>query len=151
MSSDSLTSGQKRTVAYFNDIDIGNYQYVAMNQHPLKPHRVRMTDALIKAYNLDTKMKVMKVEQDYYDQVDLTKFHSDDYIDFLSRVTPDNKDIFSDHISRFNFGEDCPVFLGLYDYCKTYSAGSVLGADYVINGESDISINWSGGLHHAKK
>jgi histone deacetylase 1/2 len=66
-------------------------------------------------------------------------------------VTPDNKEIFTDQISRFNFGEDCPVFLGLYDYCKTYAAGSVLGADYVLKGEAEIAINWSGGLHHAKK
>jgi uncharacterized protein YacL (UPF0231 family) len=49
-----------------------------------------MTDTLIKAYELDKHMKSMEVDLDYYDSVDLTKFHSDDYIDFLSRVTPDN-------------------------------------------------------------
>jgi len=138
-------------VAYFYDQDIGNYQYVAQNQHPLKPHRTRMTDVLIRAYGMDKQLIHMDLDDDYYESVDLTKFHSDDYIDFLSKVTPDNKEIFSDHISRFNFGEDCPVFLGLYDYCKTYAAGSVLGADYVLNGEAEIAINWSGGLHHAKK
>ncbi len=52
---------------------------------------------------------------------------------------------------RFNFGEDCPIFEGLYDFCRLYSAGSVLAARSLNAGESDIAINWAGGLHHAKK
>ena len=32
-------------VAYFYDPDIGNYHY--SNQHPMKPHRIKMTHALI--------------------------------------------------------------------------------------------------------
>lgn len=56
-----------------------------------------------------------------------------------------------DSMVRFNFGEDCPVFEGLYDFCRLYSTGSVLAARSLNKGESDIAINWAGGLHHAKK
>ena len=52
---------------------------------------------------------------------------------------------------RYNFGEDCPVFPCMYDYCKTYAAGSLLAADSIVAQHSDIAINWAGGLHHAKK
>ena len=52
---------------------------------------------------------------------------------------------------RYNFGEDCPVFPCIYDFCKTYTAGSLLGAESLKAGHSDIAINWAGGLHHAKK
>ena len=48
-------------------------------------------------------------------------------------------------------GEDCPVFDGLYEYCQTYTGGSIAGAARINQGCSDIVINWAGGLHHAKK
>ena len=50
-----------------------------------------------------------------------------------------------------NFGEDCPIFEGMYDYCQIYTAGSLRGATWLAQGNADIAINWSGGLHHAKK
>ena len=39
----------------------------------------------------------------------------------------------------------------MYDFCRLYSGGSIEGARKLISGHSDIAINWSGGLHHAKK
>lgn len=50
-----------------------------------------------------------------------------------------------------NVGDDCPVFDGLYDYCRIYTSGSLGGAKRLNAKESDVVINWSGGLHHAKK
>ena len=50
-----------------------------------------------------------------------------------------------------NVGDDCPVFDGLFEYCQTYTSGSVGGAARLNHELSDICINWSGGLHHAKK
>jgi histone deacetylase 3 len=72
-------------------------------------------------------------------------------------------------LGKFNVGDDCPVFDGMYDFCKLYTGGSLGGARKLISGnynnnfsiyqchillstgQSDIAINWSGGLHHAKK
>lgn len=50
-----------------------------------------------------------------------------------------------------NLGEDCPVWDGLYEFCSLSSGGSLMAAKKLNSGESDISINWGGGLHHAKK
>ncbi|KAL8455229.1 hypothetical protein Emag_000932 [Eimeria magna] len=57
----------------------------------------------------------------------------------------------ADQISRFNLGEDCPVFDGLWEYCKTYTGGSIEGARRVARGDYQFAINWAGGLHHGKK
>ncbi len=54
-------------------------------------------------------------------------------------------------LQRFNVGEDCPVFDGLFEFCQLYTSGSIGGAVRLNQGHSDIVINWAGGLHHAKK
>eukprot|EP00004_Rigifila_ramosa_P014987 TRINITY_DN3450_c0_g1_i1.p1 TRINITY_DN3450_c0_g1~~TRINITY_DN3450_c0_g1_i1.p1 ORF type:complete len:431 (-),score=108.54 TRINITY_DN3450_c0_g1_i1:197-1333(-) len=82
---------------------------------------------------------------------EMAKFHSEDYVDFLRRVSPDNMQELQDQLQRYNVGEDCPVFDGLFDYCRTYTGGSIDGAVKLNNGQCDIAVNWSGGLHHAKK
>ena len=81
----------------------------------------------------------------------MTTFHSDDYIELLRNISPENQADYKVQMIRFNFGEDCPVFPCMYDYCKTYTAGSLLAAESLKAGHSDIAINWAGGLHHAKK
>ena len=52
---------------------------------------------------------------------------------------------------RFNVGEDCPAFDGVYNFSQLSVGGSLGGAAKLNDGESDIAINWAGGLHHAKK
>lgn len=78
-----------------------------------------------------------------------------DYVDFLMSVTPDNQEEFMMQMRRFNLGAvgeaDCPVFDGMFEYFQTYTGGSVGGAALINNGEADIVMNWSGGMHHAKK
>jgi histone deacetylase 1/2 len=56
-------------------------------------------------------------------------------------------------MQKFNVGEytDCPVFDGMYEFCQTYTGCSVDAAQKLNHGLTDIAVNWSGGLHHAKK
>lgn len=53
--------------------------------------------------------------------------------------------------AKFNVGEDCPVFDGLFDFCSLSSGGTLEAASRLNNKKCDIAINWAGGLHHAKK
>lgn len=80
----------------------------------------------------------------------MTRFHSEDYVDFLSRVTPNSTE-FQRFYSIYNLGDDCPVFAGLFDFCKLYTGASLLSATKLNHKQSDVAINWAGGLHHAKK
>ncbi|KAJ2913642.1 hypothetical protein MD484_g6785, partial [Candolleomyces efflorescens] len=54
-------------------------------------------------------------------------------------------------VEQFNCIEDCPIFSDLYDFCRNYAGGSLAGARKLCAGSTDIAINWSGGLHHAKR
>ena len=81
----------------------------------------------------------------------MTRFHSDDYINFLKVITPDNMNDYTRQLQRFNVGEDCPVFDGMFEFCQMYTSGSIGGAARLNDDDADIVVNWSGGLHHAKK
>lgn len=52
---------------------------------------------------------------------------------------------------EFNCGDDCPVFAGVYDFGAQYAGASLAAARKLCAGTTDIAINWSGGLHHAKR
>jgi acetoin utilization deacetylase AcuC-like enzyme len=71
----------------------------------MKPHRVRMAHQLIVSYNLYREMDVFRPP--LIDASELTRFHSDDYVNFLRAVTPDNMHEHLRQLQRFNVGEDC--------------------------------------------
>ncbi|KAI6144011.1 hypothetical protein BKA82DRAFT_4179405 [Pisolithus tinctorius] len=84
-------------------------------------------------------------------QVELEMYHDHDYIEFLSRVTPNNQNEMRHLIDTFNCVEDCPIFAEMYDFCRMYAGASLAGARKLCSGTCDTAINWSGGLHHAKR
>ncbi|KAF9302106.1 histone deacetylase [Mortierella antarctica] len=152
LSSFALGGGatQKQRVSYFYDEDVGNYNYGL--GHPMKPHRVRMCHSLVTNYGLYKKMDVIRPKRASARQ--MTRFHNDEYVDFLYRLTPDmvgGEGMSESTKHLFNLGDDCPVFDGLFEFCSISAGGSIAAANKLTKGESDIAINWAGGLHHAKK
>ncbi|KAG9381261.1 AcuC Deacetylase [Pyrenophora tritici-repentis] len=148
--SSSLNNGtatQPKKVAYFYDSDVGNYAYVA--GHPMKPHRIRMAHSLIMNYGLYTKMEIYRAKP--ASKYEMTQFHTDEYIEFLHKVTPDNMEQFTREQSKYNVGDDCPVFDGLFEFCGISAGGTMEGAARLNRGKCDVAVNWAGGLHHAKK
>eukprot|EP00181_Compsopogon_caeruleus_P003537 CAMPEP_0184681042 /NCGR_PEP_ID=MMETSP0312-20130426/3995_1 /TAXON_ID=31354 /ORGANISM="Compsopogon coeruleus, Strain SAG 36.94" /LENGTH=501 /DNA_ID=CAMNT_0027131609 /DNA_START=164 /DNA_END=1669 /DNA_ORIENTATION=- len=81
----------------------------------------------------------------------MTRFHADEYVNFLKTVAPERLLEMQPLLARFNAGEDCPVFDGLWDFCQLSAGGSLAGAEVLNSGDADIAINWAGGLHHAKR
>lgn len=134
-------------VIYFWDSEVGKFHYGP--GHPMKPQRLAMTHSLVFNYDLHKKMDIYKPYK--ASDHDMKRFHSNEYITFLSRVTPSNVAEFSKYLPQFNVGDDCPVFEGLYDFCARYTGASLQGAQQLNNKQCDVAINWSGGLHHAKK
>eukprot|EP01126_Amoeba_proteus_P012745 TRINITY_DN1526_c0_g1_i13.p1 TRINITY_DN1526_c0_g1~~TRINITY_DN1526_c0_g1_i13.p1 ORF type:complete len:285 (+),score=43.77 TRINITY_DN1526_c0_g1_i13:78-932(+) len=115
----------------------------------MKPHRLRMAHNLILNYGLYKKLYVYRPPKTPAQE--MTKFHTDDYVKFLETVTPDNMESYAKQLLRFNVGEDCPVFDGMFEFCQLSAGGSIGGAVQLNRKECDIAINWAGGLHHAKK
>ncbi|KAK4697880.1 histone deacetylase 1/2, partial [Lecanoromycetidae sp. Uapishka_2] len=141
------TASDKKTVAYFYDSDVGNYAYVA--GHPMKPHRIRMAHSLIMNYGLYKKMEIYRAKP--ATNIEMTQFHTDEYVEFLKKVTPDNMESYQKEQGRFNVGDDCPVFDGLFEFCGISAGGSMEGAARLNRQKCDVAVNWAGGLHHAKK
>ena len=81
----------KKRVSYFYDPDVGNFHYG--QGHPMKPHRVRMTHNLVVNYGLYRKMDCFRPK--LVPASELTRFHSDDYINFLKLISPDNMKLHS--------------------------------------------------------
>ncbi|KAK3936108.1 histone deacetylase [Diplogelasinospora grovesii] len=138
---------EKKRVAYFYDSDIGNYAYVT--GHPMKPHRIRLAHSLVMNYNIYKHLEVYRAKPAV--TAEMTQFHTDEYIEFLTKVTPDNMDSFMREQGKYNVGDDCPVFDGLFEFCGISAGGSMEGAARLNREKCDIAINWAGGLHHAKK
>ncbi|KAI5953188.1 HOS2 [Candida jiufengensis] len=135
-------------VSYHYNPEASRYHYGAL--HPMKPFRLMLTDHLIISYKLYEKMDLYTPRKASKDE--LLQFHSEDYIDFLQSITPEScKTLDSSTLARFNIGDDCPIFDGIFSYSQIYAGASLDATRKLINGMSDIAINWSGGLHHAKK
>ncbi|KIM77297.1 hypothetical protein PILCRDRAFT_825460 [Piloderma croceum F 1598] len=137
----------KRRVAYYYDPDIGVYSYGT--SHPMKPHRMRITHDLIAAYGMLDKMHVLKPKRASSEI--MASFHTDEYMHFLSRVTPETHAELTYNQTRFLMGEDNPTFEGLFEFCSISAGGSIGASQRIASGAADIAINWAGGLHHAKK
>ncbi|XP_059486671.1 histone deacetylase 3 [Neocloeon triangulifer] len=138
----------RKRVTYFYSPDVGNFHYGP--GHPMKPHRMSVTNSLVLNYGLHKKMQMYRP---YKASVhDMCRFHSEDYIDFLQKATPSMmQNTSTKYMNNYNVGDDCPIFDGLFEFCSLYTGASLDGATRLNNGTSDICINWSGGLHHAKK
>lgn len=133
----------------------------------MKPHRLTLTNALVMGYGLDKQIHHIYNPRPAT-QAELEMYHDHDYIDFLSRcgiyttslmahlmtlysVTPNNQNEMRHLIDTFNCVEDCPIFSEMYDFCRMYAGASLAGARKLTAGTCDTAINWSGGLHHAKR
>jgi histone deacetylase 1/2 len=46
---------------------------------------------------------------------------------------------------------DSPYFEGIFTFSQLSTGGSIDCAHLIMTDQTDIAINWAGGLHHAKK
>lgn len=135
----------------------------------MKPHRLTLTNSLVIGYGLNRMIDQMhnpraatrqELEQ-YHDPRYLNTLETKSIADLQTSTSPVNRrgqSLGSAHPNNvFNpfeqeiFTDDCPIFCGMYEFVRQYAGGSLAGARSLVQGQSDIAINWSGGLHHAKK
>jgi histone deacetylase HOS2 len=138
--------------------------------HPMKPWRLTLTKHLVLGYGLQYAMDTYEAVAAGKDQV--RAFHDPDYVDFLSEVSPQTFDVLCQNprfarytpakhegdtvdLGPFNLstspGADCPVFDGMSTYLFLYTGATLAATHKLTSNQSDIAINWSGGLHHAHK
>lgn len=137
-----------KNVSYHYNPEVSHFHYGP--HHPMKPFRLMLTDHLVISYKLYEKMDLYLPRR--ATRQELLEFHLEDYVNFLQSVTPElSAKMGEEKLAQFNIGDDCPIFDGMYDYLSIYTGASLDASRKLISGMSDIAINWSGGLHHAKK
>lgn len=142
------TQSLLKNVSYHYNKDVSGFHYGP--HHPMKPFRLMLTDHLVILYKLYEKMDLYETRA--ATKQELTAFHSSDYVEFLQHITPElAQKMDEEKLAQFNIGDDCPIFDGMYAYSSLYSGATLDASRKLIAGMSDIAINWSGGLHHAKK
>ncbi|KAF3035545.1 histone deacetylase [Didymella heteroderae] len=122
------------------------------SSHPMKPWRLTLTKQLVLSYGLEYTMDLYEPRPANFNE--LAIFHDREYLSYLSEITPQNAKPDDSQYIAYGFGgdsNDCPVFDGLWNYVSLYTGASMSAAYNLLNKQSDIAINWSGGLHHAKK
>jgi len=129
----------RKRVTYFYSPEVGNFHYGP--GHPMKPHRMSVTNSLVLNYGLHKKMQMYRP---YKASIhDMCRFHSEDYIDFLQKATPSMmQNTSTKYMNNYNVGDDCPIFDGLFEFCSLYTGASLDGATRLNNKSSDICINW---------
>ncbi|KAH8925557.1 histone deacetylase [Atractiella rhizophila] len=151
-------------VSYYYPIGVGDFHFYS-EHHPMKPHRLTLTNTLILGYGLHENMKVYSPQPASIS--DLTMFHGEEYIQLLSTVTPQNAHTYGDDVLRkhgisvikaksrnrayVEENNDCPVFEGFFRFASMYTGASLLAAKHLSSKDTDIAINYTGGLHHGKK
>jgi histone deacetylase 1/2 len=92
-----------RTAYYYKE-DIGHHYYGS--GHPMKPFRIKLAHHLILNYGLFRKMECYK--QHAASAEEMASFHSDDYIDFLRRVTPEGIKAFQGQMQKCSWAHLSP-------------------------------------------
>lgn len=111
-----------------------------LDKNPAIKGRSKLVHELINSYKLLDKLEVIPPR--ICSSAELSHFHSIDYISALKN---------EDELELFGLGYDCPVWNGIFDYCRIV-AGSTLAACYELcKKQANITINWFGGWHHAQK
>ncbi|CAN6896759.1 unnamed protein product [Brassica oleracea] len=141
-----VPDGRKRRVSYY-------YEPANGNGNGRESQPMSTTHNLICSYYLPRYMDIIRPRPAQHS--DFTKFHSPEYISFLRLVTPEyarSKTVTDPSLKRFNLDAwDSPVFSGLFEYCRLYAGASISAAAKLNRHEADIAINWSGGMHRAKR
>lgn len=152
---DSIERPKGYRVSWHHNPAVEKYHFGQL--HPMKVWRLTLTKSLIMGYNMHHGMDLYAPPP--ASKAEIASFHKEDYVDFLSVATPKNIVVMYPELAQptgfsssvYGVGDDCPIFDGLFEYCSYYSGASIDAARKLVNQQSDIALNWTGGLHHAKK
>ena len=132
---------KKSALIYDKDFAATSDNYI-----PTKNRNI-MVHSLIQACGLLEKMVAVKPLLATFDQ--LHSFHSWDYLSFLEENNKCFNDEDEDQI-EYGFGYDCPMKVGLFDYCLKVAGGSIMAASLLCQKKYKLIFHWLGGWHHAK-
>lgn len=131
------------TALIWND-DPLNYDFGPA--HPLKPIRVKLTVALIRACGLTEPESVLTLPRATFGDDDVLRLHTEAYVDAVRGCSLRPRQ----SASGFGLGPgDNPTFAGMHEASLQVCGASTAAAEAVWTGTVAHAFNPAGGLHHA--
>ena len=139
------------TVRYYTDPKVGIYG--SPEAALLKPHLARLTDELVKAYELQKHMTLCEGGTPSFQLLpseDATRFHTDEYVEFLQRLATEGREVAKEAAGYALNASVCFSELA-WQWSQTYAGASVEAASSLTSGAAKTAINWMGGQMHARR
>jgi len=114
------------------------------NKVPNLKGRASLIHTLIESYGLLKEVSLINCNNN--EEVDLSGFHSYDYINTLKGEIDSEDDN-----EEYGLGYDCPPLENLYDFVNCIAKGSISAARALISGQVNTCANFCGGWHHAQR
>jgi len=118
-------------------------------KHPFNQKRLKVTKDLLEAFQYLSPDQIISPRLASDEELGL--IHSKTYIEIVKQLSKlpslENEESFAD---TYGIGtEDTPHFPQMHEATSLIVGGTLLGAELIMQGETDNVLNMSGGLHHA--
>ena len=123
-------------------------RHVLRPDHPLRPVRLRHTYELLEHYRAfqgdNTALEAPRPAT----EDEIRSFHSIEYVRAVKSLSRGER---APDPASYNFssGGDNPIYEGMFEAALLSTGASIVAAERVAEGRSDVAFNISGGLHHA--
>ena len=134
-----------RKAVFIYSQELEKYRYP--DEHPFNTVRGQRTHTIVRSMGLLSGPGRSEVAPVPAERVVLKKLHTGRYLRALKSAAGGQWD--AKALSMGIGTEDCPIFMGLYDYAVLATGGTLTGAGMLLSGDADIAFNPSGGYHHA--
>ncbi len=124
--------------------------HVLRDDHPLRPHRLRLTHDLLQGYGAFETDGALLVEHRPATKEELTAVHSPEYVNAVERIGKGDPTV-NPAAFNFSYDGDNPSYPGIYEAAVNSTGASLVAAELVLEGKARTAFNASGGLHHAAR
>ncbi|MBI4499307.1 MAG: acetoin utilization protein AcuC [Chloroflexi bacterium] len=123
-------------------------RHVLRHDHPMRPHRLRLTYELVAAYDLLAHPDALLHPPREATLEELQTIHTPAYIAAVQSISRGEGKV---NPSAYNFipEGDNPPYRGMYEAAVLSTGASLTAMDLVLTGRVPVAFNISGGLHHA--
>lgn len=141
-----MKSNKRNLAAYVYEDRLS--RHVLSEQHPMRPVRLRYTNALLNGYGAFDDPSALVVNPRPVTREELLTFHQESYVDVVQRLS-DGELIASAEIFGFSKTGDNPIYEGMYEAALLSTGASVQAAELIADGVTSRAFAPAGGLHHA--
>ena len=135
------------TTIFIHPENLYKFNYSA--DHPLKPVRTKKTLELCERLGFFNDISKEVYKPDGASLEEMIRFHDPEYMEVIGEVSAG---LFTNRLIGCGLGSsDCPIFMGLLEYCATVAGATLDGAKLLIDKKANIVFNPGGGFHHAHK